>query len=101
MAQNFIIYWLPFVTCNIVDAEVGLLLNALCTAMWVLGGDVVTEAQVDLAEKMLLFYYKQAPTYFGACVHVYDCMLAVCLYSMLRMQQSARRNFIVLTCKYM
>ena len=62
-SQNFIIYWLPFTVRDVVPPEVELLLCTLCTAMWILGTDEVTK--VDLAERMLLFVYKLAPSYFG------------------------------------
>ena len=52
---------MPFVTVGLITPELDLLLMAMSTGMWLLGGDQVTLAQLDLAQRMLLFVNEKAP----------------------------------------
>ena len=59
---------MPFVTVGLITPELDLLLMAMSTGMWLLGGDQVTLAQLDLAQRMLLFVNEKAPKYLGTYV---------------------------------
>ena len=63
--QNYLLYWQPFVIKDLVADEVVLLLCALSTALWLLGSQAPTMAQVDLAERMLHFWGKHMSEWFG------------------------------------